>query len=176
MFLYSDSMVTDAFSMANEAHAGQRRKYTGEPFIAHPVRVAIKVMSVCNDPTVIAAALLHDVVEDTDVTIDRVMHEFGAGVARLVAAVTNVVENDGSVPRRVKFATNLKHLAAAPSDAQTIKFADMLDNVPSIVLHDSKFASVYIPEKIMVLGILKEGDPTLRAELEGYLARLVMEL
>lgn len=180
MFLYSNGMVMDAFHMAREAHYGQGRKYTREPFIVHPVTVALKVMEVCDHPVVIAAALLHDVVEDTDITIDTIYREFGERVAKLVWAVTNKSTRDEFrdvvLTRRQKFDLNLEFLSLAPPDAQTIKYADMLDNVSGIVANDPKFAKVYVPEKIMVISKLRDGNPVLRAELEDYLALVALQI
>jgi (p)ppGpp synthase/HD superfamily hydrolase len=75
-----------ALEFATTAHASinQRRKYTGEPYIVHPIAVAELVRSVPHTPEMIAAAYLHDVVEDTPVTIEEIREEFGPQVAELV--------------------------------------------------------------------------------------------
>lgn len=81
-----------AHAFATDAHGDidQRRKYTGEPYIVHPIAVAELVRSVPHTPEMIAAALLHDVVEDTPVTIEGIETEFGARVAELVGWLTDV--------------------------------------------------------------------------------------
>src|SRR5688572_2066454 len=81
-----------ARGFAERAHAaiGQRRKYTGEPYIVHPIAVAELVRSVPHTPEMIAAALLHDVVEDTPVTLAQIEAEFGPVVADLVDWLTDV--------------------------------------------------------------------------------------
>jgi (p)ppGpp synthase/HD superfamily hydrolase len=72
------------FAIAAHASIDQRRKYTGEPYIVHPIAVAALVRSVPHTPEIIAAAYLHDVVEDTPVTIEEIRAEFGDEVAALV--------------------------------------------------------------------------------------------
>ena len=82
--------ILRAYTMAREAHAGTRRK-SGEPYIFHPLAVAlIAVKEVGLGPTAVIAALLHDVVEDTDITLDELRMVFGDRVARIVDGVTKI--------------------------------------------------------------------------------------
>ncbi len=151
-----------ARAFATEAHGAidQRRKYTGEPYIVHPIAVAELVRSVPHTPEMIAAALLHDVVEDTPVTIEEIEREFGAVVAELVGWLTDVSRpSDGN--RRVRKHLDLLHTAKAPPDAKTIKLADLIDNTLTIAKHDRSFWPLYRREKEALLQVLKEGDPTL---------------
>lgn len=153
-----------AASFAAEAHAavGQRRKYVGTPYIEHPLAVARLVMSVTNDEATIAAALLHDTVEDTNVTLDGIAREFGAEIAMLVENLTDVSRpEDGS--RRVRKEIDLRHTARADPRAKTVKLADLIHNSKSIVKHDPKFARVYLAEKARLLEVLHEGHPALYA-------------
>lgn len=164
------SLVHAAAAFAETAHGAQRRKYTNEPYIVHPAAVAARVATVTSDEEVLAAAWLHDVVEDTRVRLPEIETVFGTRVARLVGAVTNVsIRQDG--PRRVRKARDLEHLRHAPPEAQTIKYADLIDNTRSIVAHDPEFAWVYLEEKAAVLGALDCGDPRLRKEAGILLAR-----
>lgn len=144
----SGILVTDALEFAIKAHAGQKRKYTGEPYINHPIEVAAilrKRGSFTNE--VIAAALLHDVVEDTDVTLEQIAERFGLIVAEFVYAVTDVaMSTDGN--RAAREAINRAHLDSNCCwESLSIKAADVLSNTREIYLHDPKFAKVYIPEK-----------------------------
>jgi (p)ppGpp synthase/HD superfamily hydrolase len=82
-----DTLVRRAYAFAEAAHRGQRRK-DGCAFIAHPVRVARLLAGRGYDEEVLAAALLHDVVEDTSVSLKEVRDRFGSRVAELVACVT----------------------------------------------------------------------------------------
>lgn len=144
---------------AHKRHA-QIRKYTGEPYIVHPAAVAKLVSSVTKDPEIIAAAFLHDTVEDTDTTLAHIELEFGWRVARLVSDLTDVSKpNDGN--RKIRKRIDRKHTALASPDAKTIKLADLIDNTKSIVEHDTDFARVYLKEKQLLLEVLTDGDATL---------------
>lgn len=147
---------------AAKAHVGQKRKYTGEPYIAHPAAVVALVQSVPHTPEMIAAAWLHDTVEDTDTTLDDVREAFGDAVADLVEMLTDVSRpEDGN--RAARKALDREHIAKASPQAKTIKLADLIDNSRSIMAHDPTFARVYLAEKRLLLDVLTEGDPTLYA-------------
>jgi (p)ppGpp synthase/HD superfamily hydrolase len=151
-----------AHVFATQAHASidQRRKYTGEPYVVHPVAVAALVQSVPHTPEMIAAAYLHDVVEDTPVTIEEIEREFGTEVAELVGWLTDVSKpEDGS--RKVRKQKDLEHTAKAPAAAKTIKIADLIDNTLTIRDRDPAFWKVYRREKMALLEVLKDGDQTL---------------
>jgi (p)ppGpp synthase/HD superfamily hydrolase len=160
-----------ALEFATRAHAsiGQRRKYTGEPYIVHPIAVAEIVKSVPHTPEMVAAAYLHDVVEDTPVTIEEIEAEFGLEVAALVGWLTDV-SKPGDGNRRTRKAIDLEHSAKAPPEAKTIKLADLIDNTRTIKPHDPGFWKVYRREKQALLQVLKEGDRTLwqRASEVGW--------
>lgn len=169
-----DIMESRARQFADAAHASinQRRKYTGEPYIAHPVAVAELVRSVPHTPEMLAAALLHDVVEDTFVTLDEIERVFGFKVAELVEMLTDVsTPHDGL--RRHRKALDREHTAKASPEAKTIKLADMIDNTRSIVAHDPGFAKVYIGEKALLLEVLREGDATLWAMASDLVNQLL---
>lgn len=147
----------DVFAAAAHASIDQRRKYTGDPYIVHPRRVAQTVKETGARDEAVAAALLHDVVEDTQVTLEEIRAEFGEDVAALVEMVTDVSRpEDGN--RKVRKAMDRDHLALASADGQTIKLADLIDNTASITQHDPDFARVYMHEKDDLLGVLTKGD------------------
>lgn len=151
------NIVVSAMDFAEEYHRGQKRKYTGEPYIVHPFAVAGLVRSVMHDEDVIAAAILHDTVEDTAATMEDIEYHFGARVMFLVEMVTDISRpEDGN--RATRKALDLEHLAKASPAAQTIKLADLIDNTKSIVAYDPKFAKVYLEEKLAVLDVLTKGD------------------
>lgn len=148
------------FATAAHAAVGQTRKYTGEPYIVHPIHVMSIVKTVPHTDAQLAAALLHDTVEDTGVTIELIESEFGSEVAELVSWLTDVSKPaDGN--RAVRKQLDLEHTAQAPAAAQTIKLADLISNTASIVQHDLKFAETYLKEKAALLRVLTKGDPTL---------------
>lgn len=152
------NLTKKALIYATRAHASidHRRKYTNEPYIVHPIEVADIVKSVGGTGEMIAAALLHDVVEDTPWTIEDIRVDFGDKVATLVAWVTDVSEpHDGN--RDVRKSIDRLHTARASAAAQTIKLADLISNTKSIVAHDKGFAKLYIKEKVLLLDVLTRG-------------------
>jgi (p)ppGpp synthase/HD superfamily hydrolase len=154
-------LMDKALVFATAAHAavGQVRKYTGEPYIVHPIEVAGIVACVPYTEAMICAALLHDVLEDTKVTEDLLRTEFGDTVTDLVVWLTKV-EVPGN--RKARKKSELKRLAGAPAEVQTIKLADLLANTPSIVKHDPKFAKVYLKEKLDLIAVLTKGNAELK--------------
>lgn len=160
---YDIVKLAKEFAIAAHDSVGQKRKYTGDPYWVHPERVAQTVADHGGTPEMIAAAWLHDTVEDTDVTIEDIVDSFGNHVADLVADLTDVsVPSDGN--RAIRKAIDKDHSASASAEAQTIKLADLIDNTKSIVKHDSAFAKVYLKEKFMLLTVLTKGHPALLAK------------
>jgi (p)ppGpp synthase/HD superfamily hydrolase len=151
-----------ALSFACQAHCsiGQRRKYTLEPYIVHPIAVAQLVEEVGGTEEMIAAAYLHDVVEDTPVRLGEIGQEFGQEVAQLVGWLTDVSKpEDGN--RKLRKELDRQHSAAAPAKAQTIKLADLIDNTSSITRYDPDFSVRYMREKRALLEIMTLGNSLL---------------
>ena len=157
------------YAMAAHAAVKQVRKYTGEPYIVHPAEVAKIVAGVPGStPDMVAAAWLHDVVEDTGCTFTDIHMAFGIDIATLVGWLTDVSKpEDGN--RAHRKAMDREHSAAAPAEAQTIKLADLIANSRSIVAHDPAFAKTYLEEKRLMLEVMTKGDPTLMAEARKYI-------
>jgi len=166
--------VQRALIFARNAHATQKRKYTGESYVNHCVAVASLVgESKHASVGTLQAALLHDTVEDTNTTLTQVETVFGRYVAKLVRALTNSTK----VPagnRTIQKAFEAGRLAESCDEVHTIKLADLIDNTSSIVTHDPRFAVTYLTEKqFLVEHCLLKGDPLLRrlaqhALLEGF--------
>jgi hypothetical protein len=115
------------------------------------------VASTTDDEEMIAAAWLHDVVEDTPATLEDVRREFGASVAVLVQDLTDVSRpSDGN--RAARKEVDRRHLALASPRAKTIKVADLIDNCEDITRNDPRFARVFLQEMDALLGVLGEGD------------------
>ena len=151
------------YAMAAHAAVGQKRKYTGEPYIVHPAEVARIVASVPGStPDMVAAAWLHDVVEDTGCTFTDIHMAFGIDIATLVGWLTDVSRPDHG-NRAARKAVDRAHSAAAPAEAQTVKLADLISNTRSIMAHDEKFAKTYLEEKRLLLEVMTKGDATLMA-------------
>jgi (p)ppGpp synthase/HD superfamily hydrolase len=156
------------YAMAAHAAVQQKRKYTGQPYIVHPAEVASIVASVPGStPDMVAAAWLHDVVEDTGCTYTDIHLAFGADIAALVGWLTDVSKpEDGNRAKRK--AMDREHTAQAPAEAQTIKLADLISNSKSIMEHDPEFAKTYLEEKRMLLEVMTKGDRGLHAEASKY--------
>jgi len=163
-------MERKAQAFAASHHADQRRKCTGEPYINHLAAVVELVRSVPHTVEMLCAAWLHDVVEDTSATLEDVHREFGAEVAALVSMLTDVsVPSDGN--RATRKALDRAHLATASAEAQTVKLADVIDNVRNLNTQHTSFVQVYLPEKVLVLGVLQKGDAMLMANARDLLSR-----
>jgi guanosine-3',5'-bis(diphosphate) 3'-pyrophosphohydrolase len=156
------------FATAAHGAVAQLRKYTGEPYIVHPAEVVSIVASVDHTPEMLAAAWLHDTVEDTGVTIETIRAEFGTEVADLVGWLTDVSRPDHG-NRAARKAVDRAHSAAAPAAAQTVKLADLISNTKSIMEHDQDFARVYLKEKAMLLEVMTKGDPSLIARAKAQI-------
>jgi guanosine-3',5'-bis(diphosphate) 3'-pyrophosphohydrolase len=127
------NLILKAAAFARQAHAEQRRKYNDRPYIQHPARVAGRVAARSQATEVmVAAAFLHDVVEDTPHTLDEILTEFGPDVARLVAELTNPSKGLKS-PRRERKQIDRDHLAVVSVEAKIIKLLDRIDNLQEMV-------------------------------------------
>lgn len=127
--------VLDAAVYAAQKHSGQRRAVTGEPYIAHPLRVARRLAAagvVCTD--VLVAAILHDTVEDSDATLDDIERLFGARVAALVDEVTDPPGLDKGTRKW----TALQRAVVMSLGARAIKTADKLDNLSDTIENGAK--------------------------------------
>jgi (p)ppGpp synthase/HD superfamily hydrolase len=116
----------------------------------------------------VAAAWLHDVVEDTGVTIETIRAEFGVEVAELVGWLTDVSRPEHG-NRAHRKALDRAHSAAAPAEAQTVKLADLIANTRSIMMHDVAFAKTYLEEKRLLLAVMTKGDAVLMAEAKKFI-------
>lgn len=161
-------LVIAAAYFAYGAHGsiGQKRKYTDEPYIVHPLHVAkllIELAEYVPSDEQIAAAILHDTIEDTPVTSEVIHRVFGNTVGELVDWLTDVSKpSDGNRKKRKQI--DLEHTAKAPKDAKDIKLCDVISNAPSIVDHDPDFAQVWLREKHNLLQVLTDTDPTIYAK------------
>jgi (p)ppGpp synthase/HD superfamily hydrolase len=123
-------LVRAALEQARSDHEGQVRNGSGGmPYIEHPIRVAALLDEHGYGEDVLAAALLHDVVEDSETTLDELREKFGGGVAGLVGAMTDDESIDDYRQRK---AEHRERLAAAPIEAMAIYGADKLTNVRTL--------------------------------------------
>ena len=155
-----EEKLQEAIEFATEAHGNQKRKYTGEPYITHPIAVMEIVREVPHTEEMLMAAVLHDTVEDTPVTIEDIKTKFGTKVAELVDGLTDVSRPEHG-NRKTRKALDRAHLAKQNAEVQTIKLADLIHNTKSIERYDPHFYKVYKEEKIKILDVLKLGNQIL---------------
>jgi len=158
------------------AHSGQLRKYTREEYWTHPYAVA-EMVSVYDDGQnmLIEIALLHDVVEDTFVTIEKLFDHllfigYSMYQARIiekgVIALTDVYTSEryDNMNRALRKQFEAVRLGKIHPDFQTVKYADLIHNTSSIVTHDWGFAKKYLPEKRYILNLMRQGNIDLFAQ------------
>ncbi len=127
-------LLDRAIVFAVRAHAGTERRGKGFPYIVHPLEAVGIVATMTNDQELLAAAALHDTVEDTDVTLEQIRDEFGERIAALVAAETDVPHSevlDVECWRKRKQAA-IERLASASLDAKMVALGDKLSNMRAI--------------------------------------------
>lgn len=167
------STVTRAVQFASKAHENQKRKYTNEPYFNHCASVAHLVAVAGGDYEMIAAAYLHDVIEDTDTPIDEIEMMFGFHVAGMVRDLTDTPKELGN--RKWRKARDRERLAAAENRVKTIKLADLVDNTSTITKYDPDFAKVYMEEKRALLPSLRGGASWLLNWANGNVDRYFRE-
>ena len=129
----SSQKIKKAVSFADKAHQGQYRK-SGEPFIVHPINVGMILASLKMDADTIIAGLLHDVVEDCDISLSEVRKEFGRNVSKLVDGMTKLLQLDEKLKDQSQAEYFQKMALATAEDVRVviIKLADRLHNLKTI--------------------------------------------
>ncbi|MGE0410343.1 MAG: HD domain-containing protein, partial [Amphiplicatus sp.] len=128
-----EDLLNRAYVFAMKAHGGQTRK-SGDPYFTHPLAVASILTELRADPATVATALLHDVVEDTDTSVDDIKRLFGSEIAKLVDGVTKLsqIELKSEANRQ---AENFRKLVVAMADdvrVLLVKLADRLHNMRTL--------------------------------------------
>jgi (p)ppGpp synthase/HD superfamily hydrolase len=159
---------------AEKAHGDQRRKYSGDMYITHLHRVMNTCYLHLNTLPVLSAALLHDVLEDTAVTKSQ-MQEFLHSIMvpddaehtlSLVVELTDVYtrKNFPNLNRKTRKEEETNRLINISAEAQTIKYADIIDNSVDIVDSDPGFATTFLREYYNLLQDMNKGDQVLYRE------------
>lgn len=157
-------LLAKAGLFASQAHLGQMRGRTGQPYVHHLLEVAAILSDYTDDPEVLAAAILHDVVEDTSVTAEELAGIFGQRVADLVLEVSEVSQpEDGN--RAARKEKDRAHYAKGSAAGQDIKLADLISNTVSIAKSEPNFAKVFFPEARALHASLTKGHIGLRQKL-----------
>jgi len=167
-------LYNKVLDFATKAHKGQKRKYSDEDYITHPIAVATIVEEHGGNIDMILAALLHDVIEDTEVTEvellsflhDNISNSVRATkVFEFVMGLTDVYTSENFPHWNRAKRKNLEAIRlgwATNYSVQTIKYADLFHNTLSITAHDPKFAKIYLAEKKAMLDLMVSGNSELR--------------
>ena len=163
---HADGRVQRAILFADNAHKGQKRKYSDPPedYISHPIAVAEHLLNQWpmnrHWTDVLVVALLHDVLEDTHVTVSDIIENFDENIAARVVQITEVRYPDMDRKARKEFYRS--QIAAACDDVKLVKLADVWCNLSdfyAMVRHDKDFAEQYLWEKEkLVTGIRPNAD------------------
>lgn len=121
-----NTVVKKAYEYARKKHEGQKRAYSNLPYFTHPKYVSKIIEQLTKNKVLIAVALLHDIVEDTDTTIEEIRREFGKKIASLVDELTNKSEERGERKKKEYMYWKIRNLSR---DAFTIKLADRFHNI-----------------------------------------------
>lgn len=161
-------IVKKAVAFAREAHKGAVRKGTDIPYIVHPMETAVIVASMTKDPEMIAAALLHDVVEDAGVTEEQLKEAFGQRVTALVMAETE----DKTKSWLERKSATIEHLKQASREEKILALGDKLSNIRSTsrdyLLEGEGFWDRFNEKRKELHRLYYEGVGRELAELEVY--------
>lgn len=161
--MIKSTIIERAKEFATKAHASidQRRKYTNEPYIVHPTNVAYLVSLATDNESAIAAAWLHDVLEDVGRHLtDEIIKIFGEEIYLMVFALTDILtKEDCNRAERKRIERGI--LGISSPFVQTVKLADIIDNTIDIVKYDQNFAKVFLREVELLLPLLSDGDAVL---------------
>jgi (p)ppGpp synthase/HD superfamily hydrolase len=167
-----ENVLQQVTAFADKCHDKQIRRYTGDRYIVHPIRVMEVCREYTNDITILTAAILHDVLEDTPTTRDEIMNfllgllspEQAEQSAKFVVDLTDVFikKNYPAWNRRKRKNKEVERMAQISAEAQTIKYADIIDNAPEITEKEPDFAERYLGECLALLEGMETGNADLR--------------
>jgi (p)ppGpp synthase/HD superfamily hydrolase len=163
-----DEHLQQVRDFADKAHGDQLRKYAPERYIAHPIRVMQTCEHYGGSKTMLAAALLHDVLEDTHVSLEEMQgflaNTFDKSEARAITGIVveltdvYVKKNFPEWNRRKRKQKEMERLQLISPQAQTIKYADIIDNATDVVTCDPEFARTMLEEYHQLLKRIDKGD------------------
>ena len=168
------SVISEAYKFANEKHFGQKR-LTGEDYIIHPLNVAYILTRISADYETLSAGLLHDVVEDCNVSIDEIEEKFGHNIAILVDGVTKINKLNLSGTTEALINNQRKIIVGLSEDVRVIiiKLADRLNNMQTLFVHSEKKQKATARETLDILTPIADrlGINSIKQDLEEYCLR-----
>jgi len=168
--MHAPKQLLEAIRLATLAHAGQTRKGSDDPYVIHPIRVALSLHGaplpegVCLD-TCLLVAILHDILEDTQVPRERLADKFGEQVASIVDELTE----DKTLPKAQRREKMLRRCATMSRSAQVVKLADRLDNMRDMVRMPEDFVARICDEARVMLVAMRGACPPLESEIAAIL-------
>lgn len=167
---HGDANSVEAQRYATYCHIDQVRKYTVEPYTVHLQEVVeyLRLTDLAHNEVALSAAWLHDVVEDCGVSLGTITLMFGASVAHHVDILSELL-TPAEGNRKYRKMGQLQRLERSSYITQSIKYADLLSNWPSIYKHDKNFAAVYRREALDLVEAMKGGNQLLRRLLRWEL-------
>jgi (p)ppGpp synthase/HD superfamily hydrolase len=178
-----DNILQKVEAFARQAHGSQVRKFVNEPYINHPIRVMQTCARITDDITILAAALLHDVLEDTAVTGHDILRflrtvmpaEQAKRTLQLVIELTDVFTHAAypSLNRRARKIKENERLATTSADSRTIKYADIIDNANDV---DDDFGPKLLNEMAVSLQAIPGGNEELYQLAANLVQRRLLSL
>ncbi len=177
------NLVTTAREFARNAHSGQLRKYHNKPYFVHPERVAIEVLKIpTSTDEMVAAAYLHDVIEDCGISYQTLFDRFGSKVADYVLGLTSYSKQINSKTFRYeRKKMDLEYLAKQSKEVHIIKLEDRYDNLQDLRgtninwYCEPDFRHLYANETKDLLDVIGYANPT-RAEQISYLINMMKDV
>jgi len=169
-----DGPVSKSIELAFRMHAHQKRKDGVTPCILHPLRVAVTVASYNSDPGLIAAALLHDAIEDSSASWDTISSEVSSGVADMVSSLSE----DRRLPKRKRRENHFARIRQLPDGLKLIKLADILDNLSDMENLDwnGKRRRQFISDCIEFTKAARTGCPEIAKEIDNLVSSRMNDL
>ncbi len=164
--------VEEAIIFATDKHKGQVRKGDGRPYILHPMSVLMRLYKAKesdNMPLLMVACILHDTVEDCDVSLDEIAKKFGYHVAGLVEELTLDKSKYETVGKKQYLAQEMVRMS---SYALCIKLCDRLDNITDMKSMDKEFIKKYIIETKYMLSYVEKNRPRLSGTHQALIAEI----
>lgn len=177
---YEPNSIIAAAMFAKEKHLGQFRKYGDPPvpYIVHPMRVAGRVMLAGGCSEMVAAAWLHDVIEDCGVSYDEIAENFGNYVADMVLGLTDISKQDPEIAklnRDARKQKNNEYLLNQSREVHLIKLCDILDNILDMDNAKDGFKYKFFREKRVQAALIGYACPELEEEIKAIIERTLVQ-